>query len=130
MIFPDGSVRERGGGSKERRADTRMLVAGFRATVLIGPDGGAVNAALSEPYFAPCLGARDCMPTVPMAGGVIDGDLDDALAEVEAGTIYRLSGPGLRFGVETITIAERAGGISWWDRYATPSSRAAGNASL
>ncbi|MFN3147827.1 MAG: CRISPR-associated protein Cas5 [Paracoccaceae bacterium] len=116
-IGGDGKVRERGGDAGKALAiSERIFVCGFRATLLAGPDGHAIDTALRRPIFVPYLGSRDAV-SPPMAGGVIDGDIDEALSEVEPGTVYRLTTETrFEFGVDLVALPERSGALSFWSR--------------
>lgn len=119
-----GRVVTRGGAlDKERAIVDRPLVSGFDATIIVGgTEAAAIDAALRAPIYEPYLGRRGCIPSVPLAGGIEDGDVENSISRnAKTGNIvWRLATPseGLRFGVDLISLPERGGGISWWTRHA------------
>ena len=123
QLTPDGVIERGGATDKERLIVTRPMAAGFDALIFVaGIDAASVDAALRAPVFDLYLGRRGCIPSLPPAGGIEEGDVDDAVARHirQGDMLWRLSAPGsgLRFGVDLISMPERDGSISWWARAA------------
>lgn len=122
QLTPDGTVLERGGATnKERAIILRPYVAGFSATILVGGlNASDVDEALRSPVFETYLGRRGCVPSIPLAGGILEGGVDDAVMSVgQTGDLaWRLTEPadGMRFGVDLVSLPERGGAVSWWIR--------------
>ena len=123
QLTPDGLIERGGAKDKERLIVTRPMAAGFEAILFIaGVDAASVDAALREPVFDLYLGRRGCLPSIPLAGGVEEGDIDTAVSRhaKPGDMVWRLTAPaeGMRFGVDLVSLPERGGGISWWSRHA------------
>ena len=123
QLTPDGRIERGGDPKKVRSIVTRPLTAGFEAVILVaGIDAVSVDAALREPVFDLYLGRRGCLPSVPLAGGVEEGDIEDAVSRhaKPRDMVWRLTAPaeGMRFAVDLVSLPERGGGISWWSRHA------------